>query len=128
MTEAYKFSGEYICPVERGRIHIPSELKEILGLDPIMIKGILFGGEEGSIYIYPEKLWDLEKSTILDKCKTVRDLRRTERHLYSGSWKCEADEYNRVYLPRSLRKYSGIDREAAVLGAGRMIKLQNIKR
>lgn len=113
--------GEYKHTVDKkGRISIPSKLRDDLGDSFIISKGI-----EGNpcLCIYSNEEWQAldEKIRQLPTMKSSK----AKRFLYSGANKLECDANGRVVIPPLLRDYAGIEATATILGMSTHIEIWN---
>lgn len=110
-------TGEFHHQIdEKGRLRIPSKLKEELGKDPVMVKG-----SSGCLFILPkeraEKLFakcfdDGDFADFVDDERT-----RALRDLASSYTPVEEDKQGRVQIPASLIKLAGITKNVVTIGA-----------
>ena len=105
------FIGEYHHSLDnKGRIIIPSKLREDLGNNFITTRGL-----EGSLYIYPETNWNL----IINKYKELpdtKDKRYFMRIFLSGASASELDQQGRVNIPSPLIDYAKLEKDCLIIG------------
>ena len=105
------FIGEYHHTVDnKGRITIPAKIREELGNDFFMTRGL-----EGCLYIYSKKSWD----SIIEKYKEIpdtRDKRYFMRIFLSGAVSCEIDAQGRVNIPTPLLDYAKLEKDCLIIG------------
>ncbi len=107
----FMFIGEYHHTVDnKGRITIPAKIREELGNDFFMTRGL-----EGCLYIYSKKSWD----SIIEKYKEIpdtRDKRYFMRIFLSGAVSCEIDAQGRVNIPTPLLDYAKLEKDCLIIG------------
>ena len=105
------FIGEYHHSLDnKGRIIIPSKLREDLGNNFITTRGL-----EGCLYIYPETNWNL----IINKYKELpdtKDKRYFMRIFLSGASASELDQQGRVNIPSPLIDYAKLEKDCLIIG------------
>ncbi len=105
------FIGEYHHSLDnKGRIIIPSKLRENLGNNFITTRGL-----EGCLYIYPETNWNL----IINKYKELpdtKDKRYFMRIFLSGASASELDQQGRVNIPSPLIDYAKLEKDCLIIG------------
>lgn len=105
------FIGEYHHSLDnKGRIIIPSKLREDLGNNFITTRGL-----EGCLYIYPETNWNL----IISKYKELpdtKDKRYFMRIFLSGASASELDQQGRVNIPSPLIDYAKLEKDCLIIG------------
>jgi len=97
---------------EKGRIIIPSKLREVLTGKIFVTYGL-----EQCIFLFPVDEWTRF-------CQTIRDypffmgeeVRDVQRWFIGGAVECTIDTQGRVLLPENLLKYANIDKEVVILG------------
>lgn len=94
----------------KGRLFIPSKLKEELG-DVFYVTLSM----EKCLTAYSEESWHrfMEKIKAMPRVKQIK-----MRPLFSHAAKCELDTQGRILLPQALRDFAGISKNVAVVGAG----------
>lgn len=97
---------------EKGRIIIPSKVREELGDSIIVTRGL-----EDSLFIYSAKEW----SNIVTKLKslpfTKKDARNFTRMFLSGANQSSFDKQGRIKLPMPLIEYASLKKECVIIGA-----------
>ena len=96
---------------EKGRLIIPSKLREELGDSIVITRGL-----EDSLFIYSMDEW----SNIVSKLKslpfTKKDARNFTRMFLSGATAIEFDKQGRINLPLSLIEYASLKKECVIIG------------
>lgn len=103
---------------EKGRLIIPSKLRDELGDNVIITRGL-----DGCLFLYSEAEWSL----IVDKLKlfsfTKRDARNFSRMFLSGATACMFDKQGRVKISSPLISYASLMRECVIIGVNDRIEI-----
>ncbi len=111
------FIGEYFPSLdEKARVNMPVKHREELGEQFVITKGL-----DGCLAVYSMPQWEHISSIIaaLPQAK-ARDLKR---FMFSAATMVSPDKQGRVLLSASLREYSGITKDLAVIGASDHVEL-----
>lgn len=109
--------GEYFPSLdEKGRVNMPVKHREELGEQFVITKGL-----DGCLAAYSMPQWEHMSSIIsaLPQAK-ARDLKR---FMFSAATIVNSDKQGRVLLSQSLREYSKISKDLAVIGASDHVEL-----
>ena len=105
------FIGEYNHTIDdKGRIIIPSKLRNELGNNFIVTRGL-----DGCLFIYSSTEWN----SIINKYKNLPDTKEKRNFLrvfLSGAIVCEYDRQGRINIPQSLISYANLKRECIIVG------------
>lgn len=103
---------------EKGRIIMPSKLREELGNTIIITRGL-----EDCLFIYSKEEW----SQIVTKLKTLpftkKDARSFTRMFLSGATETEFDKQGRIKLPLPLTKYATLLKECVIIGVNDRVEI-----
>lgn len=105
-------SGRYDFSLDtKNRIFIPAKLREQLGEQIVMVRGI-----DTCVSVYSAELWEefCARLEALPKTET----RHVKRFLYSSAVEARIDGQGRVILPSALRDYAKIEKCVIILGVG----------
>ncbi len=111
------YIGEFFPSLdEKGRVNMPVKHREDLGEQFIITKGL-----DGCLSAYSMEQWEVisEKVGALPQAK-ARDLKR---FMFSAATQVTPDKQGRVLLSASLREYSRITKDLAVIGASDHVEL-----
>ncbi|MBP3520749.1 MAG: division/cell wall cluster transcriptional repressor MraZ [Oscillospiraceae bacterium] len=103
MTGTYEHSID-----AKGRLFIPSKLREELGLSFYLAMGV-----DACLAIYPQETWNrfTEKFASLPMTQS-----RAMRTLFANATKCELDSQGRIVVPLKLRQYAALDKDVVIIG------------
>ncbi len=111
------YIGEYFPSLDdKGRVNFPIKLREELGDQFVITKGL-----DGCLSVYSMAEWEKISVIIagLPKAK-ARDLKR---FMFSSASIVNADKQGRVVIPPTLRAFSKIDKDLAVIGASDHVEI-----
>ena len=107
----YMFMGEYHhTNDEKGRLTLPSKIREELGSDFIVTRGL-----DNCLFVYPACEW----ANIIEKYKTLpntRDARNFMRFFLSGATEVNFDKQGRINIPTTLITYASLNRDCIIIG------------
>ncbi len=113
------FIGEYRHSLDnKGRIIIPSKLREKLGETFIITKGL-----DNCLFVYPMNEWSLLENKLKSLPLTRKDARAFVRFFFSGATECELDKQGRVLIPSNLREHCKLEKDAIVIGVSNRIEI-----
>ncbi len=105
------FTGEYRHSVdEKGRVAVPIRFRADLAGGAMVSKWI-----DGCLAIFPRDAWDQLASKASNLLVTDASARTFQRFLYGNAFEVELDRQGRLVVPASLREYSGLTGDAAVV-------------
>ncbi len=115
------FTGEYIHSFdEKGRVIMPSKFRNELGETFYIGKGL-----DKCLFVYPIEAW----TEFVGKLKNLSSFNKQERfflrQFVSGFSECSFDKQGRILIPPSLREFSGLNNEAAIIGVIDRIEIWN---
>ena len=105
------YIGEYYHNIdEKGRVNLPAKLREELGEQFVLTKGL-----DGCLSAYSMEEWKRisDKVAGLPQAK-ARDLKR---FMFSSATIVNSDKQGRVLVSPTLRIHAGLSKEIAVIGA-----------
>lgn len=111
------FIGEYYHSLdEKGRVNFPAKLREELGDQFVITKGL-----DGCLSAYSMEKWEVisEKVAGLPQAK-ARDLKR---FMFSAATIVNPDKQGRVLISPTLRMFAKINKDIAVIGASDHVEL-----
>ncbi len=102
--------GEYLHSLDiKGRVNIPSKLREDLGENFIITKGL-----DGCLFAYSIEEWNklAEKIKLLPLTKS----RNIQRFLFASAAEVSLDKQGRILIPQNLRDYAGLLKDVVIVG------------
>lgn len=117
------FTGEYECKLDaKGRLVLPARIKshlpETTGNELVLRKGF-----EACLVIYPLVEYKKIFSKIAGLSEFNEEYRTLQRNFFRGNTTVELDTMGRFVIPKLMLSYSGIDKDALVIGMGNRIEV-----
>ena len=108
---------------DKGRIIIPSRLREELGENIIVTRGL-----ENCLFIYSENEW----AKVVSKLKTLpftkKDARSFTRMFLSGATNAEFDKQGRIKIAIPLLEYAELQKECVIIGVNDRLEIWSKER
>ena len=98
---------------EKGRLILPARFREELADGLVLTRG-----QERCIYVFSSKEFERVHEQMREAPLSSRQARDYIRVFLSGASDEVPDKQGRITIPPALRKYAGLGRELAVIGAG----------
>ena len=112
------FIGEYHHSIdEKGRLTIPSKLRDELGEQFILTRGL-----DGCLFIYPNSEWN----NVINKYKelpNIKEARNFMRFFLSGATNSELDKQGRINIPIPLINYANLNKECIIIGVNDRLEI-----
>ncbi len=113
--------GEYEHSVDaKGRLIMPSKLKQDLGESFIVTKGL-----DSCLFVFSLTEW----SNFEEKLKTLpltnKNARDFVRFFLSGATECELDKQGRFLISANLRQYASLEKDVVIIGVGTRLEIWN---
>lgn len=116
------FLGTYTPRLdEKGRFVLPAKFREALSEGLVIAKG-----QEHCLAIFTLEEFQREAERALSGSATNRHARDFQRMYASGASEEVPDKQGRLTVPPMLRKYAGLDKEIAVIGAFNRIEVWDL--
>lgn len=114
--------GEYQYTLDaKGRIMVPAKLKDDLGSQFILAKGL-----DNCLFMYPIEGWMKLEQRIRES--SMVESRTVARFLFASACQVETDKQGRFLIPQYLRDYAGLDRDVTIIGASVRAEIWNKER
>ena len=115
------FIGEYEHSVDtKGRVIMPSKLREDIGEKFIVTKGL-----DGCLFAYSITEWTNFEEKLKTLPLTNKNARDFVRFFLSGAVECEIDKQGRFLIPGNLREYATLEKEIIIIGVGTRVEIWN---
>ena len=115
------FIGEYEHTVDvKGRIIMPSKLRENIGEKFIITKGL-----DKCLFAYSKSEWANFEEKLKTLPLTNKNARDFVRFFLSGAVECEIDKQGRFLIPANLREHATLDKEIVIIGVGTRLEIWN---
>ena len=118
------YMGEFSHTIDtKGRVIIPSKLRDALGEGFVVTKGL-----DGCLFVYDAKEWSSFEEKLADLPTTSREARTFVRFFLAGADTPELDKQGRMLLPQSLRAHADLKKDVVFVGAGRRVEIWDRER
>lgn len=118
----FMFIGEYHHSIdEKGRLTLPSKVREQLGYDFVVTRGL-----DHCLFVYPRTDW----IQIIDKYKSLpntKDARNFMRFFLSGATEVNFDKQGRVNIATPLINYASLEKECIIIGVNDHLEIWSEK-
>lgn len=119
LEESAVLIGEYQHTIDdKGRIAVPSRLREDLGERFIVTRGL-----ENCLFVFPMSEWELVRERLRSLSFTKSDARAFTRYLFSGAMEGEVDRQGRVLITPTLRDYAKLEKDVMVIGVSTRVEI-----
>lgn len=112
------FMGEYNHTIDdKGRITIPSKIREQLGTNFIITRGI-----DKCLFVYPKTEWE----KVINKYKELpntKDARNFMRFFLSGATQNDFDKQGRINIANSLINYASLKKDCVIIGVNERLEI-----
>ena len=105
---------------KKGRVFIPSKLRDELGAEFIICRGI-YG--KCCLCVYSMDEWNKLVESIGTLPSTKSSV--VKRFLYDGAFNVECDAQGRILIPTVLREYAKLENEAHIIGMDTNLEIWN---
>lgn len=119
------FQGETAITVDdKGRLAVPTVYRDLVARDCSNRLVITYNPfESGSLYLYPEKVWERVRESVNALPSTRAAHRSLQLKLVGAATPVELDGNGRIGIPASHRNAVGIEKRAVLLGMGDKFEL-----
>ena len=111
--------GTYYHNIDvKGRLNFPTKLRDVLGDDFFVTRGI-----DECLVIYSKDEWQL----LIDKVKELplTKGRHISRFLFAGASELNSDKQGRVLIPQHLREFAMLEKDIVIIGALNRVEIWN---
>ena len=106
------FTGEYNHTIDtKGRLIVPSKLREELGDKFIITKGL-----DDCLFVYPKEEWDKFEEKLKQLSLANKNARKFVRFFSSGACECELD------------KQGSLEKDVVTIGASNRVEIWSKER
>ncbi|MBC5787399.1 MULTISPECIES: division/cell wall cluster transcriptional repressor MraZ [Clostridiaceae] len=109
--------GEYSHTIDaKGRINFPAKLRESLGGNFIITRGL-----DHCLYAYSLEEWENLTESIKSLPRSKR--RNMERFFFAGAIEAQPDKQGRIIVSQNLREYASLEKNVVVVGASDRVEI-----
>lgn len=110
--------GEYHHSIDdKGRLIIPSKLRDELGNNFIVTRGL-----DNCLFVYSKEEW----SNVINKYKELpntKDARNFMRFFLSGATQVDFDKQGRINISQPLVKYASLEKDCVIIGVSERLEI-----
>lgn len=111
--------GEFSHSIDdKGRITIPSKLRDDLQLHFIITKGM-----DGCLFLYPMEEWQKMEEKLKSLPMSNTNARAFARFFLAGAHDVELDKQFRITIPPRLRDFAKIEKDTVLVGVSSRVEL-----
>lgn len=111
--------GEYEHSIDaKGRLIMPSKLRESIGEKFIVTKGL-----DGCLFGFSKQEWANFEEKLKALPLTNKNARDFVRFFLSGATECEIDKQGRFLIVANLRQYASMKKDVVIIGVGTRIEI-----
>ena len=101
---------------DKGRLVVPSSLREVPGRKTPLSSFVLVGGLDGCLWLYAEEDWTHFEERLRKLSMGTKKQRDFARAFLVGASKVTVDKQGRISIPSSLMGRAGLGKEAVLHG------------
>ena len=105
---------------EKGRLIMPSKLREDMGDKFVITKGL-----DGCLFGFSQIEWANFEAKLKTLPLTQKNARNFVRFFLSGAMECEVNKQGRFLIAGNLREAANLEKEVVIIGVGTRIELWN---
>ncbi|HPF28851.1 MAG TPA: division/cell wall cluster transcriptional repressor MraZ [Lachnospiraceae bacterium] len=118
------YKGEYSHTIDaKGRIIIPVKLREELGDNFVVTKGL-----DGCLWMFDNSEWEKVEQEIQAMPFTLKEARMLARFMIAGACDGEMDKQSRILIPPNLREYADLNKDVILSGVGSRVEIWSKER
>jgi len=118
------FLGRYDYNLDdKGRLAIPARLRSSSAAKGSNGEWVLAQGLDHCLFLYPVESWQSLAEQVQSLAANKSAARKFARTLFAGATEISLDKQGRLVIPKQLRGWAELDREAVVVGVGRRIEI-----
>jgi MraZ protein len=106
---------------DKGRLILPAKFREQLEAGVVVTRG-----QDRCLYVFPSAEFERLADQLRQAPVTSKQARDYLRVFLSGASDEAMDKQGRVTIPATLRRYAGLDRDCAVIGAGQRVEIWDL--
>ena len=111
----------------KGRLAIPSRYRSLV-LDQAQNNLVItLNPLDRSLWLYPLPEWELIEDKLAALSDFDKQSRRTKQMMRGYANDCQLDAQGRILIPKELREYAELSRQAVILGQGNKFEIWNEK-
>ena len=111
----------------KGRLAVPSRYRELISVQAENSLVITLNPLDRSLWLYPLPEWDVIEDKLASLSDFDKQSRRTKQMMRGYATDCQLDSQGRILIPKELRSYADLTKQAVILGQGNKFEIWNEK-
>ncbi len=111
----------------KGRLAVPSRYRELIAVQAENSLVITLNPLDRSLWLYPLPEWDVIEDKLASLSDFDKQSRRTKQMMRGYATDCQLDSQGRILIPKELRSYADLTKQAVILGQGNKFEIWNEK-
>jgi MraZ protein len=111
----------------KGRLAVPSRYRELISVQAENSLVITLNPLDHSLWLYPLPEWDVIEDKLASLSDFDKQSRRTKQMMRGYATDCQLDSQGRILIPKELRSYADLTKQAVILGQGNKFEIWNEK-
>jgi transcriptional regulator MraZ len=111
----------------KGRLAVPSRYRELISVQAENSLVITLNPLDRSLWLYPLPEWDVIEDKLADLSDFDKQSRRTKQMMRGYATDCQLDSQGRILIPKELRSYADLTKQAVIFGQGNKFEIWNEK-
>lgn len=118
------FRGCHTVSVDsKGRLAVPSRYRASLDVQAENQMVVTMNPLDRCLWLYPLPEWEIIEAKLADLSDFDKQSRRTKQMMRGYATDCQLDSQGRILIPKELRQYATIQKQAMVFGQGNKFEL-----
>ena len=109
----------------KGRLAVPSRYRELISVQAENSLVITLNPLDRSLWLYPLPEWDVIEDKLASLSDFDKQSRRTKQMMRGYATDCQLDSQGRILIPKELRSYADLTKQAVILGQGNKFEIWN---
>lgn len=111
----------------KGRLAVPSRYRDLISVQAENSLVITLNPLDRSLWLYPLPEWDVIEDKLASLSDFDKQSRRTKQMMRGYATDCQLDSQGRILIPKELRSYADLTKQAVILGQGNKFEIWNEK-
>ena len=109
----------------KGRLAVPSRYRDLIAVQTENNLIITLNPLDRSLWLYPLYEWNVIENKLATLSDFDKQSRRTKQMMRGYASDCQLDSQGRILLPKELRSYAELTKQAVILGQGNKFEIWN---
>lgn len=112
----------------KGRLALPSRYRELISVNTDNELVITLNPLDISLWLYSLTQWEIIEDKLADLSDFDKQSRRTKQMMRGYATDCSLDNQGRFLVPKELRSYANLSKQAVILGQGNKFEIWDEKK